>query len=161
MTRPRIDVVSPLFNEEANFTQFIASIEHELLTYEAVDWHFILVDDGSTDHTWEMIERQCRISPRFRGIRLSRNFGFHAAVAAGIEHSSGDAVCDDARRGLAGILARHDRRVCRIVDARRRHRLGLAPDPGRAALAGNGQQRICRRLFADTRCRGPAKIHHR
>ncbi len=92
MTRPRIDVVSPLFNEEANFTQFIASIEHELLTYEAVDWHFILVDDGSTDHTWEMIERQCRLSPRFRGIRLSRNFGFHAAVAAGIEHSSGDAV---------------------------------------------------------------------
>jgi len=89
---PRIDVVSPLFNEEANFELFIAGIESDVLTRGDIDWHFILVDDGSTDRTWEMIERQCRASPRFRGIRLSRNFGFHAAVAAGIEHSTGDAV---------------------------------------------------------------------
>jgi dolichol-phosphate mannosyltransferase len=92
MSAPRIDVVSPLFNEEANFDLFVAAIEREVLTYGEIDWHFLFIDDGSTDRTWEMIERQCSIAPRFRGIRLSRNFGFHAAVAAGIEHSVGDAV---------------------------------------------------------------------
>jgi len=92
MNTPRIDVVSPFFNEEANFDLFIAAIERDVLTYGDIDWHFIFVDDGSTDRTWEMVERRCSSSARFRGIRLSRNFGFHAAVAAGIEHSSGDAV---------------------------------------------------------------------
>jgi glycosyltransferase involved in cell wall biosynthesis len=89
---PRIDVVTPLFNEEANFQAFIEALEREVLIYNDVDWHFIFVDDGSTDRTWEMIEKQCSASQRFRGMRLSRNFGFHSAVAAGIDHSTGDAV---------------------------------------------------------------------
>lgn len=92
MRLPRIDVVSPMYNEESNFATFIAEVERKVLSAIDIDWHVILVDDGSTDRTWDLIEAQCRASPRFRGIRLSRNFGFHAAVSAGIEHSAADAV---------------------------------------------------------------------
>lgn len=92
MSLPRIDIVSPLYNEVSNFATFIAAVEQKVLSDTTFDWHVILVDDGSTDRTWELIEQQCRQSPRFRGIRLSRNFGFHAAVSAGIENSTGDAV---------------------------------------------------------------------
>jgi glycosyltransferase involved in cell wall biosynthesis len=92
MKLPRVDVVSPMFNEGTNFRHFIAEVERKILGFDRVDWQFILVDDGSTDSTWDLIVQQCRASPCFRGIRLSRNFGFHSAVAAGIDMSTGDAV---------------------------------------------------------------------
>jgi glycosyltransferase involved in cell wall biosynthesis len=92
MSLPRIDIVSPLYNEESTFATFISAVEEKVLSAPDFDWHVILVDDGSTDRTWALIEQQCSTSRRYRGIRLSRNFGFHPAVSAGIEHSTGDAV---------------------------------------------------------------------
>jgi dolichol-phosphate mannosyltransferase len=50
------------------------------------------VDDGSTDKTWELIQQQCDTSSRFRGLRLSRNFGAHTAETAGLDLCDADAV---------------------------------------------------------------------
>jgi dolichol-phosphate mannosyltransferase len=51
-----------------------------------IDCRVIFVDDGSTDDSWQKIEALAAMSPRFSGIRLSRNFGAHFALTAGFDH---------------------------------------------------------------------------
>ncbi|HCV96886.1 MAG TPA: glycosyltransferase, partial [Stenotrophomonas sp.] len=54
-----------------------------------VDFEMILVDDASPDGAWARIEELSRTRPWLRGLRLSRNFGQHSAISAGIEHANG------------------------------------------------------------------------
>src|SRR5262249_34304315 len=56
--------------------------EHEIL----------IVDDGSADGTWSAVATLAKSDPRIRGVRLSRNFGKEAAIAAGLERARGDAA---------------------------------------------------------------------
>jgi glycosyltransferase involved in cell wall biosynthesis len=56
------------------------------------DAEAILVDDGSEDRTYELMLAVMRTDPRFRVVRLSRNFGHQTALTAGVDSSSGDAV---------------------------------------------------------------------
>lgn len=56
------------------------------------DFEIILVDDASPDHAWPTIVALAAEDARIRGIRLSRNFGQHYAISAGIEHARGDHV---------------------------------------------------------------------
>jgi glycosyltransferase involved in cell wall biosynthesis len=92
MPNPQITVVTPIYNEEDCFDAFIRTIETTLSPHDEIDWRFLLIDDGSTDNSWALIEQKCATSPHFRGLRLSRNFGFHAALSAGIQHAEGDAI---------------------------------------------------------------------
>src|SRR5215472_1761830 len=92
MIYPSVQILTPLFNEEKCFDVFIETVERVLLSRPDVEYHFLLVDDGSTDGTWELIRRQCRASPRYRGLRLSRNFGSHTAETAGLDLCDADAV---------------------------------------------------------------------
>lgn len=52
----------------------------------------LLINDGSPDHSWERIIELTRVYPEVRGLSLSRNFGQHYAIAAGIEHARGEMV---------------------------------------------------------------------
>jgi glycosyltransferase involved in cell wall biosynthesis len=52
----------------------------------------VLVDDGSQDRSWSLIQEQHARDPRFRGLRLSRNFGHQLALTAGLDRAGGDAV---------------------------------------------------------------------
>jgi undecaprenyl-phosphate 4-deoxy-4-formamido-L-arabinose transferase len=54
------------------------------MSTQGVDWELILVDDGSSDQSWQKITELASINPKIRGIRLSKNFGQHAALLAGI-----------------------------------------------------------------------------
>jgi dolichol-phosphate mannosyltransferase len=86
-----VSVVIPCLNEEAvlpqTFLRVTAAGEGWPLPYEV-----ILVDDGSTDGTWERIVAQHRRDERWKGIRLARNFGHQAALGAGLAACRGDAV---------------------------------------------------------------------
>ena len=88
---PRISVVIPVFNEAQGLATTIATVQTEIASL-AVTFELILVDDGSTDNTWAVIERLSHEFPTLCGIRLSRNFGKEAALTAGLNASLGDAV---------------------------------------------------------------------
>jgi glycosyltransferase involved in cell wall biosynthesis len=91
MTCPVIQILTPLFNEEKCFKSYVQAVDI-LLVRTDVEYCCLLVDDGSTDRTWELIRRQCKASPRYRGVRLSRNFGAHTAETAGLDFCDADAV---------------------------------------------------------------------
>jgi glycosyltransferase involved in cell wall biosynthesis len=90
--RPTVTVVTPVYNEEAGLLAWRDAVTRILIGAGEADFRFLLVDDGSTDSSWEKIEQICQESPAFSGLGLSRNFGAHVALSAGIQHAYGDAV---------------------------------------------------------------------
>jgi len=88
---PLVSVVVPVYGCRTCLTHL-----HERLTLsigELVPAHeIILVDDRSEDGSWEEIERLVDLDESVRGVRLSRNFGQHAAITAGLSHARGDWV---------------------------------------------------------------------
>ena len=87
----KLSVVVPAYNEEGALPELTARLR-QVLEALPVEWEAIVVDDGSTDATWAVIEEAVRGDPRVRGIRLSRNFGHQVALTAGLSASTGDAV---------------------------------------------------------------------
>lgn len=89
--RPVVTIVTPVFNEEPNLDDYAEEVRRTLLSRPDVEFRVLLVDDGSRDRSWQRIEALSHNDPRFRGIRLSRNFGAHAALSAGFAHVDADA----------------------------------------------------------------------
>jgi glycosyltransferase involved in cell wall biosynthesis len=92
MSLPAVTVVIPIFNEEAVLPELLARLTAVFDGRPAVQWHALLVDDGSRDGSTGLIRAQAARDPRFSLIELSRNFGFQAALAAGLAHAAGDAL---------------------------------------------------------------------
>jgi glycosyltransferase involved in cell wall biosynthesis len=86
-----LSVVAPCYNEAVVLPLFIERLERSAAAWD-MPWEILLVDDGSVDETWQMIRDQHRRDPRWRGLRLSRNFGHQAAISAGLKHTTGSAV---------------------------------------------------------------------
>lgn len=86
-----LSVVVPCYNEEAVIPETIRQLR-EMLSGNGWQFEVLLVDDGSTDSTWQQIEEIAKNDSRFRGIRFARNFGHQNAVSAGLDMSSGDAT---------------------------------------------------------------------
>lgn len=86
-----VSIVIPVFNEDLHIRRTLKTIEK--FTREATDsFELIVVDDGSTDKTWDVLSAaRCEI-PEIAGIRLSRNFGKEKALCAGLEYARGRAV---------------------------------------------------------------------
>lgn len=92
MSDIEVSVVAPCFRESEGVATFVDAIV-PVLESCSTSWEVVLVDDGSDDDTWNVIERVAHAHPRsVRGLRLSRNFGKEAALIAGIESSTGAAV---------------------------------------------------------------------
>ncbi|MGE3164830.1 MAG: glycosyltransferase family 2 protein [Planctomycetota bacterium] len=86
-----ISVVAPCFNEESAVDAFIKETL-AVLDAQAAPFEILLVDDGSTDLTFEVIRRWASVRSEVRGIQLSRNFGHQAALTAGLDRARGQAV---------------------------------------------------------------------
>ncbi len=86
-----ISFVIPVFNESANLNILLAAIQSELARAD-VQGEIIFVDDGSRDDSWPVLAALAQANPQIKALRLSRNFGKDAALAAGIERVTGDAV---------------------------------------------------------------------
>ena len=84
-----LTVSAPVYNEGEGLQAFYERVRDAL---EGLNWELVLVDDGSTDNTHEVLDRLAAEDPRVRVVFLSRNFGYQPAVAAGLDHARGDAV---------------------------------------------------------------------
>jgi polyisoprenyl-phosphate glycosyltransferase len=84
-----LSVVAPVYNEEELIEEFVSRARDAVADFE---YELILVDDGSSDRTGELLDRIAHANPRVRVIHLSRNFGHQAALTAGLEHAAGDVV---------------------------------------------------------------------
>lgn len=87
----KVSIVVPAHNEERDLPELLARLRRALGERDE-DFEIIVVDDGSTDDSWRIIEEMAERDPRVRGLRLSRNFGHQAALSAGLTVAGGGAV---------------------------------------------------------------------
>jgi len=86
-----ISVVIPLFNEEESLPELVTWIERVCKENGFVH-EVIMIDDGSTDDSWQVIEELSRQYSAVRGIRFQRNYGKSAALNEGFKAATGDVV---------------------------------------------------------------------
>jgi glycosyltransferase involved in cell wall biosynthesis len=84
-----LSVVAPVYNEQELVERFVRRACAAVADYT---FELVLVNDGSTDATPELLDRMAAEDPRVRVVHLSRNFGHQAALTAGLEHAVGDVV---------------------------------------------------------------------
>ena len=87
----RLSIVLPAYNEEQNISN-TAEVLGELLAGESIEYELIFISDGSGDATFQEIQKAAEKDSRVKGAEFSRNFGKEAAIFAGLELTSGDAV---------------------------------------------------------------------
>ncbi|OGQ81817.1 MAG: glycosyl transferase [Deltaproteobacteria bacterium RIFCSPLOWO2_12_FULL_60_19] len=86
-----LSVVIPVFNEEENIEPLVREIR-QALDLTGKSYEVVLVDDGSTDGSYPALRRLCAGDARLKAVRLKRNFGQTAAIAAGFAHAAGEVI---------------------------------------------------------------------
>jgi glycosyltransferase involved in cell wall biosynthesis len=86
-----VSIVVPLYNEEESLPELCAWIER-VATANRFSYEVILVDDGSIDDSWIVIEQLIAANSYIRGIKFQRNYGKSAALNEGFKAASGDVV---------------------------------------------------------------------
>jgi glycosyltransferase involved in cell wall biosynthesis len=87
-----LSVVVPILNEQATVSELVRRVIAATGSTSDHELEIFLIDDGSNDGTWEVIEALAATEPKVRGIRFRRNFGKAAALAAGFAECSGQVV---------------------------------------------------------------------
>ncbi len=87
----QISVVIPFLNEDESIPELIQWIER-VMTDSHFTYEIILVDDGSTDNSWKIVELESQRNPNIKAIKFRRNYGKSAALNVGFHAVSGDVV---------------------------------------------------------------------
>jgi dolichol-phosphate mannosyltransferase len=85
---PLVSIVIPLFNEEAVFERLTSRLDAVLNAF-APATEVVLIDDGSSDKTAELMKQKCLVDARYTGVFLSRNHGHQLALSAGLASARG------------------------------------------------------------------------
>ena len=83
-------VVIPVFNEEENIPELYRRLTAQMEKLGA--YEIILVDDGSSDASWQFIKELYKGDSRVKGLSFSRNFGHHIALSAGLDYAKGSTI---------------------------------------------------------------------
>lgn len=86
-----ISVVVPLYNEEESIPELHAWIKR-VMDANSFSYEIIFVNDGSTDHSWQVIEDLSKKNPEVKGIKFRRNYGKSPALFCGFKRAAGDVV---------------------------------------------------------------------
>lgn len=90
--RQRISIVAPFYNEAQGTALYFERLGHVTEALTQFDFEFVCVDDGSRDQTLTLLLQHAAADTRIQVVELSRNFGKEAALTAGLNAASGDAV---------------------------------------------------------------------
>ena len=89
--KPHISIVSPVYHGEKMVAELVRrNVENVCPITD--NYEIILVNDASPDNSWAEIVKQCSLNPKVKGINLSRNFGQHYAITAGLHFAAGEWV---------------------------------------------------------------------
>ncbi|MBO2009531.1 glycosyltransferase family 2 protein [Siccationidurans soli] len=88
---PFLSIVSPVYRAEQLIDELIRRIQQSIEPITE-NYEIVLVDDRGPDNSWGRIVAQANRDSRIKGVRLSRNFGQHRAITAGLEHAKGEWV---------------------------------------------------------------------
>lgn len=86
-----LSIVIPLYNEEESLPELEAWIRR-VAEAEELDYEILMIDDGSSDSSWAVVQRLAEANPRVKGIKFRRNYGKSAALNVGFERAQGDVV---------------------------------------------------------------------
>ena len=86
-----ISIVIPLFNEEESLPELCSWIE-KVMIQNSYSYEVFLIDDGSKDNSWNVIEDISTKNPAIKGVKFRRNYGKSAALNIGFQKASGDVV---------------------------------------------------------------------
>lgn len=86
-----LSIVLPSYNEEQNIAN-TGKVLSELMENNGIEYELVFVSDGSKDNTYEEICKLEKVNSKVKGAEFSRNFGKEAAIFAGLELATGDAV---------------------------------------------------------------------
>ena len=87
----QVSVVIPLFNEDESLPELCSWITR-VMDQEQLSYEVILIDDGSTDNSWEVITQISAANSAFKGIQFQRNYGKSAALNEGFKAAKGEVV---------------------------------------------------------------------
>ncbi|PDT84535.1 glycosyltransferase [Bradyrhizobium sp. Y36] len=127
---PFLSIVVPCFNEQEGIAHLVERCRASAATIFGDDYEVILIDDGSTDNTWDMIREEIGKCAQVTGIRLSRNFGHQIALTAGLAAVKGsvvlviDADLQDPPELVGPMLQRMRETRADVVYGQRRSRAG-------------------------------------
>lgn len=143
-----VTVVSPVYNAESIVPLLVSQVS-SALNLQPYNFEIILVDDGSSDQSWKTISLLSKDNVKVKGIKLSRNFGQHYAVTAGLEYAQGDIIiimdCDlqDDPIYISELLKKYEQGFDIVFTKRVKRKHGLV----KTFLAN--MYNLCFYLFAD------------
>lgn len=85
-----IDIITSAYNEEDCLPELFTRLEKVARAEENYSFHFIVIDNGSSDRTWQIIKDQQKTDSRYTGIRMSRNFSLDSAFTCGLDRAEAD-----------------------------------------------------------------------
>jgi len=88
----KVSVIIPFYNEAENIALLVSSLNNFFLTNTDFQSEVIFVNDGSSDNSLELLKKETHNNYQYKIISLSKNFGSHAAIRAGLTCSSGNYI---------------------------------------------------------------------
>lgn len=86
----KISIVIPVYYNQDNLLPLYTDLKEKVLSKINIDYELIMVDDGSKDNSYQVMKELAKLDDKIRTVRLSRNFGEHSAILAGLSVCTGD-----------------------------------------------------------------------
>jgi glycosyltransferase involved in cell wall biosynthesis len=87
-----LEIITSAYNEEECLPELFRRLVSVASKEADYDFSFIVIDNGSSDRTWSLIQEIQKYDPRFKGMKMSRNFALDSAFTCGLDHATADAV---------------------------------------------------------------------